>query len=189
MSYYDITLQHTEKTFLALSRMQYDIFWVKRKRIRALLCIFVLFVGIRYFDTWWGLLFTAYGCFALTGTYIAADRRARKLSATVKASGMGFPFSEYVFLEEQIDIFSLPEKTLESSLPYQSIYYLGEDRTAFYLFLESRGGYMILKESLGTQTEEFRTFIEKKTHLSFYSKLPPLVRLLRYIKKKRKKGA
>ena len=57
---YTIKMQHDEKTFEALSRMQYDLFCSSNRITRTILSILLIAAGIVNFTQWWGILLAAY---------------------------------------------------------------------------------------------------------------------------------
>ena len=103
---YQINIRHNEDTLKALSRMQYDLFCVTSRTVRTLIGIVCVFIGALRFRDWWGLLLIAYGSFQLTAVYAAADHTAKKLAEGIKASGLPFPASAYVFTEKEMRILS-----------------------------------------------------------------------------------
>ena len=73
---YTIKMQHDEKTFEALSRMQYDLFCSSNRITRTILSILLIAAGIVNFTQWWGILLAAYGCYLTTSTYSAMKRKS-----------------------------------------------------------------------------------------------------------------
>ena len=71
---YTIKMQHDEKTFEALSRMQYDLFCSSNRITRTILSILLIAAGIVNFTQWWGILLAAYGCYLTTSTYSSRNR-------------------------------------------------------------------------------------------------------------------
>lgn len=181
MVYYEVSMHHTEKTFEALSRMQYDLFCKENRLLRTILSLILIAAGIFHFSTWWGILLVAYGCYLTTSTYSAANHTAHKLAAGIKESGLPFPASRYVFGEKELEITSLPKETKEASLPYSGIHRLGEDREYFYIFRDQYGGYMIPKAELQDKVQAFRIFLQEKTGMSFRMHTIPAVRFAKWV--------
>ena len=175
---YKVKMQHNEESLLSLSRMQYDLFCKSNRIVRSLLSVFFIILGLAYSSAWWGILLIAYGCYLTTSTYSASNHTARKLAAQIKASGCGFPSSEYLFEEDRLRIITLPEREELEALPYSSILRMGEDTEHFYLFRDSYGGYMIPKAALGEQLQDFRQFLASRTGQDFRSRQAPILRLI-----------
>ena len=106
---YTIKMQHDEKTFEALSRMQYDLFCSSNRITRTILSILLIAAGIVNFTQWWGILLAAYGCYLTTSTYSSANHTAHRLAEQIKNSGMPFPSSRYEFSDDHIEKRSFPE--------------------------------------------------------------------------------
>jgi hypothetical protein len=134
------------------------------------------------YESWWGILVIAYGCYLTTSTYSSANHTAHKLAKGIRSSGMQFPSSRYEFTDEGVQIISLPEQEeLGEPLGYSTFEKLGEDWGYFYLFPNPHGGYMIPKTEI-EDAEAFREFIRHKTGKTFQSKMPPVAKLLRKLK-------
>lgn len=176
--YYKVKMQHDEDSLVSLSRMQYDLFCTSNRIVRSLLSILFIVLGLVYASNWWGILLVAYGCYLTTSTYSSATHTAHKLTDQIKASGCGFPASEYVFEEDKLRIITLPEREELDALPYASIARMGEDAGNFYIFRDSYGGYMIPKETLGEQEQAFRQFMLTKSGQTFRSRQAPIMRLI-----------
>lgn len=176
--FYKIKMQHDEDSLVSLSRMQYDLFCTSNRVVRSLLSLVFIILGIVYASNWWGILLVAYGCYLTTSTYSSSNHTAHKLADQIKASGCGFPCSEYLFEEDRLRIITLPEGEELDALPYAQILRLGEDTGNFYIFRDTYGGYMIPKETLGDEAEAFRQFLVSKTGQRFYSRQAPIIRLL-----------
>jgi hypothetical protein len=179
MVYFEVAMQHTEKSFESLSHMQYDLFCQGNRYGRTGLSVLLMLAGILNFSQWWGVLIVAYGCYLVTSTYSSANHTAHKLAQQIKASGMPFPASRYVFRKKAMDIISLPEEEKQSSLAYVDICRLGEDWEYFYLFRDQYGGYMIPKAALGERESDFRDFLEQESGLRFRMRTAPVIRLMR----------
>ncbi len=189
MAFYEIEMRHTEKSFEALARKQYDLFCKRNRIVRTLLSAGLLVFGVTEAAGGWGILLVAYGCYLLTSTYSAANHTAHKLVQQLKDSGLDFPASRYVFEKNAMRVISLPEETpLGEPLRYADILRLGEDREYLYIFRDSYGGYMLPKAALGEKEDAFRAFLEEKTGQSFRGKGAPVVRLARWLKEKRKRA-
>ena len=180
---YTIKMQHDEKTFEALSRMQYDLFCSSNRITRTILSILLIAAGIVNFTQWWGILLAAYGCYLTTSTYSSANHTAHRLAEQIKNSGMPFPSSRYEFSDDHIEIYVLPAGKKEVSLRYTDFDKLGEDHRFFYLFRDSYGGYMIPKEELGDEKEvtAFREFLEQKSGKTVCRKTIPLLRAMQMV--------
>lgn len=185
MAFYEIEMRHTEKSFEALAHKQYDLFCKRNRIVRSLLSAGLILFGVTRTSDWWGILVVAYGCYLLTSTYSAANHTAHKLVKQLKESGLDFPASRYVFKKNAMEVISLPEETpLGNPLRYADILRLGEDREYLYIFRDSYGGYMLPKTALGEKEPAFRAFLEEKTGQSFRGKSAPVVRLIRWLKRR-----
>lgn len=184
--FYKVEMQHTEESFKALAHMQYDLFCGSNRVARTVISLVLMVVGVINFSAWWGILLVAYGCYLTTSTYVSANRTANKLSEQIKNSGNPFPASCYEFREEKMDIIRLPERVRDSSLAYADIRRVGEDIKYFYIFRDEFGGYMIPKEALGQKTAAFRTFLEGKAGQTVRDSKIPIVRLIRWLRRRRK---
>lgn len=176
--YYKVKMQHDENSLVSLARMQYDLFCTGNRVARSLLSIVFIVLGLVYASNWWGILLIAYGCYLTTSTYSSATHTAHKLTDQIKASGCGFPCSEYIFEEDKLRIITLPEREELDALFYASIARMGEDTGSFYIFRDSYGGYMIPKEALGEQEQAFRQFMLAKSGQAFRSRQAPIIRLI-----------
>ena len=182
MAIYEATIQHNDKTFEDLARMQYDLFCKSNRLGRTILSLVAVLLGIAYSESWWGILVIGYGCYLMTSTYSSSNHTAHKLAKQIRAAGMDFPSSRYEFTEEGMQVITLPEnKPLGDIMPYGEFRKLGEDRGYFYIFRDQYGGYMIPKKELEDQ-ENFRYFIQRKSGLKFERKMPPIARLMQKMK-------
>lgn len=177
---YIVTMRHDEKSLMALSHMQYDLFCVRNYIARNLLAITAILVGGWYFKHIWGILLLAYGAYLLTSTYASANHTARKLIAAIEADGGRYPSSRYFFEDKEIRINYHPGESDEEALDpvgYGAIQKLGEDREYLYLFTSDRGGYMIPKKALGDDEAGFREFVKLRTHKDFQRSRKPMSRI------------
>ena len=178
---YKVTMTHNEDSLTALAHMQYDLFCTRNFIARSLISLVAIAVGALYFSKVWGIALLAYGGYLITSTYSSSNHTVKKLVESIEASGKGFPSSQYLFSDRQIDIIYHPgQKDEEKMQPvfYKDLVKLGEDARFFYLFPHERGGYCIPKEELNGQKDSFRSFIEEKTGRRFYRRRPsPLQRL------------
>lgn len=177
-----VEIYHNDKTFEALAHMQYDLFCKSNRIGRTIISIAAILAGIVNSENWWGILLIAYGCYLTTSTYASANYTAHKLSKQIQSSGMDFPASRYEFTENGMRIISLPDyKISETLISYDSFLKLGEDRSYLYLFPNTQGGYMIPKAELSDE-DGFKQFIRRRTGKSFYSRIPPVAKLLQKLK-------
>lgn len=183
---YEIEMQHSEDSFKAMAHMQYDLFCQKNRVARTVISLLCMVAGILYFSAWWGILLVAYGCYLSTSTYASANRTAHKLAEQLKNGGCPFPASSYAFKENEMEIYCLPEHTLDGFLAYSEIRRMGEDGRYFYIFGNEYGGYMIPKEGLGKSVAGFKDFLEEVTGKNIRSSRVPAVRLIAWIKRKRR---
>ena len=182
MAIYEATIQHDDKTFEDLARMQYDLFCKGNRVGRTILSLAAILLGVANSENWWGYLAIGYGCYLTTSTYSSSNHTAHKLAKQIRAAGMDFPSSRYEFTEEGMQVITLPEnEPLGDILPYGKFRKLGEDRSYFYIFRDQYGGYMIPKKELEDQ-ENFRYFIQRKSGLKFERKMPPIARLMQKMK-------
>lgn len=181
MVIFEAAIQHDPKTFESLARMRYDLFCKRNRMIRTMFSLGLLFLGIANSESWWGIAAIGCGCYLSTSTYNSANYTANKLEKQIRISGMDFPSSRYEFTEEGMQIIILPENNpFGEPLPYGNFCQLGEDRSHFYIFRDSYGGYMIPKQDL--DEDDFRDFIQKKTGLRFQKKMAPFATLMQKIK-------
>ncbi|MDD3253072.1 MAG: YcxB family protein [Lachnospiraceae bacterium] len=183
-SNFEIEMQHTEESLVALSHMQYNLFCGKDRFLRTVISFVLVIGGIVSFANWWGILLVAYGCYLTTSTYLSANRTAHKLSDQIKASGAPFPHSRYVFKNSGMEIYHAKERQKEDMVGYEDIFRVGEDMKYFYLFRDQYGGYMIPKDKLDGRQEDFRRFIEMKTGKGVQSSAVPIVRLYNWIRRR-----
>lgn len=188
---YVITMRHDEKSLIALSHMQYDLFCTRNYIARNVLAIAAILVGGWYFKHIWGILLLAYGAYLLTSTYASANHTARKLIAAIQADGGHFPSSRYFFEEAQIRIVYHPGEPDEETLDpvgYGAVQKLGEDREYLYLFVSDRGGYMIPKKALGDDVGGFREFIRLRTKMDFQRSRVPMTRIRAWLYEREHRG-
>lgn len=192
MTYYTVTMRHTEKTFEKLAHMQYDLFCGKNQMARTLISFASFAIGVLNFSQWWGCLLLVYGGYMSSSKYGSANRTAHKLVEQIKAAGLEMPASRYEFDSKEMTVYTLPEGTrLGQPLKYKDILRMGEDEEYFYLFRDENGGYMIPKKELGKNVEKFRTFM-KENGMAPSNHQAPLERIIRMFKSggmKRKKPA
>ena len=182
MSIFEATIQHTDKTFEDLAHMQYDLFCKSNRIARTILSFAAILLGIVNSESWWGILAIGYGCYLTTSTYSSANHTAHKLAKNIRDSGMAFPASRYEFTEEGMRIISLPEKQNQAELvSYSSFLKLGEDRSYFYLFPNTHGGYMVPKSDIADE-KAFRTFLQNMSGKPVQRKLAPVAKLFMRIK-------
>lgn len=186
MPIFQATIQHDDKTFESLAHMQYDLFCKSNRISRTILSVAAILIGIVNSKAWWGILVIAYGCYLSTSTYASANHTAHKLAKQIRETGMDFPASRYEFTEHGLRIISLPDEKITGNLvKYEEFLKLGEDTDHFYLFPNPHGGYMIPKTELAGE-EDFRDFVESRTGKVFQSRVPPVVKLLRKRKRRKK---
>lgn len=184
MPIFQATIQHDDKTFESLAHMQYDLFSKSNRIARTILSVAAILIGIVNSEAWWGILVIAYGCYLSTSTYASANHTAHKLANQIRETGMDFPSSRYEFTEHGLRIISLPDEKITGKLTkYEEFLKLGEDADYFYLFPNPHGGYMIPKSELEGK-DEFRSFLEHKTGKPVESRVPPVVKLVRKLKRR-----
>ncbi len=188
---YIITMRHDEKTLMALSHMQYDLFCTRNYIVRNILAMAAILVGGWYFKQIWGILLLAYGTYLLTSAYASANHTARKLIAAIQANGGSFPSSRYFFEDRHIRILYHPGESDEEELDpvgYGAVQKLGEDRAYLYLFTSDRGGYMIPKKALGDDESGFREFIRQRTRMDFQRSRLPMSRFRAWLYEREHRG-
>ena len=188
---YIITMRHDEKTLMALSHMQYDLFCTRNYIVRNILAMAAILVGGWDFKQIWGILLLAYGTYLLTSTYASANHTARKLIAAIQANGGSFPSSRYFFEDRHIRILYHPGESDEEELDpvgYGAVQKLGEDRAYLYLFTSDRGGYMIPKKALGDDESGFREFIRQRTRMDFQRSRLPMSRFRAWLYEREHRG-
>ena len=183
MANYTITMQHSEETFELLSRKQYDLFCMKNRLVRLLICAVCVVIGMMNFEAWWGILLTGYGCYMLTSTYAQANHTAHKMAKLIRERGMPFPASRYVFKKNYFEITVLPEREDEEAerVSYKDLERVAEDGDYFYLFRNQYGGYMVPKAQLNKRVDDFRAFLEERTGQMMHVKAAPWVRFIRWM--------
>lgn len=189
MIHYQATMKHNEKTFERLAHMQYDLFCKGNQVARSIISLGALIVGVLNFSQWWGALLLLYASYMMSSKYAQANHTAGKMVKGIKAAGLEFPVSRYLFRDNAMEVITMPENTsLGDPLMYSDVYRLGEDGDYFYLFRDQYGGYMIPKEELGKDEENFRFFIEEKTEKSFQIRTAPIVKMIRKAASKKHKS-
>lgn len=187
MPIFQAAICHNDKTFEKLAHMQYDLFCKGNRLSRTMLSVGAIILGILNAESWWGMLAIGYGFYLTSSTYASANHTAHKLADKIRETGMDFPSSRYEFTEHGLRIISLPdEKVIGKLVKYEEFLRLGEDGDYFYLFPNPHGGYMISKSELAGQEAQFRSFLEQKTGKPVESRMPPVVKLLRKMKKREK---
>ena len=163
MIHYQATMRHNEKTFQSLAHMQYDLFCKKNLTVRTIISVAAMGAGILNFSQWWGALLIVYGAYLTSSKYAQANHTANKIVKGIKDAGLEFPVSRYLFRDNAMEVITMPENTsLGDPLMYDSILKLGEDADYFYLFRDQYGGYMIPKEEMGKEVDDFRFFMEQR---------------------------
>ena len=187
MAIYEVTMQHSEESFLLLARMQHELFNRKNQRTRMVLSLGLVLLGMVYAESGWGMLLVALGCFLATGKNNRPNRTAKELTEQIQAQGGNYPASRYEFHEDAMEIVLLPEIEDEenSFLSYDAVYRLAEDAKYFYLFRDAYGGYMVPKDQLKEQENQFRKFLQEKTGQHMQSKIPA-VRFVQWLKERKK---
>lgn len=159
---------HTEESIHALAKMQYDIFSVPQKIITYLLSIILIVAGLYLSSKWYGIMYLFIGCLLITSTYVTANYTANKICKLINESGKGYPSSRFLFNDDEVSIYSLPDNTFIDNISYKSFIRISEDKTAFYLFPHKNGGYVIFKNNIydnnGNKSldDDFRLFIESR---------------------------
>ena len=182
MATYRVKMQHTEDSFVLLSRKQYDLFCMSNRVVRTIISAAAIITGIMNFEQWWGIALTAYGCYMSTSTYAQANHTAHKLAKQIRERGMPFPAAEYVFKKNYMEVIVLPEREDEEHehLKYKDFLKIAEDRDYFYLFRDRYGGYMVPKDQLNGQVDQFRDFLESASGKMLAVNTAPWVKLIRY---------
>ena len=189
MIHYQATMRHSEKTLQALAHMQYDLFCKGNFILRSIISIVAMGAGILNFSQWWGALLIVYGTYLTSSKYAQANHTANKIVKGIKTAGLDFPVSRYLFRENAMEVITMPENTsLGDPLMYDSVAKLGEDADYFYLFRDQFGGYMIPKEEMGKEVDDFRFFVEQKTKKTFQTQIAPIFKLLRKIDSHQRKS-
>ncbi len=189
MIHYQVTMQHTERSLQALSHMQYDLFCQRNQISRTVISFGALIFGVINFQQWWGALLLLYGSYLSSSKYASANHTVKKLVSGIKASGLGFPQSRYLFRDNAMEVITMPENTaLGEPILYSDIVRLGEDGEYFYIFPNPHGGYMIPKKELEDEGEGFRAFMEDKTEKSFQIHAAPIVKMMRKAAAKKRKS-
>ena len=150
MIHYQATMLHNEKTFQALAHMQYDLFCKKNLVVRTVISIAAMGAGILNFSQWWGALLIVYGAYLTSSKYAQANHTANKIVKGIKAAGLDFPASRY-------------------------------------LFRDQFGGYMIPKDEMGKEVDDFRFFVEQKCKKTFQTQIAPVFKLMRKIDSNQRK--
>ena len=184
-NYYSIKFQHNEDTFKSLAHMQYDLFCKKNYIARTIIALLCMVFGVLNMDRWWAYLLLAYGAFLATGKYNQSNYTAKKLIDGIKKANLPFPSSRYVFEEKKMRVISLPDKEELSPLNYSEVAKLGKDKDYYYIFRDEHGGYMIPREKLGTNDDNFAEFIQEKTGQIIISRHTPPYRTMLQKWKKR----
>ena len=188
MPIFQATIQHDEKTFEFLAHMQYDLFCKKNLTVRTIISVAAMGAGILNFSQWWGALLIVYGAYLTSSKYAQANHTANKIVKGIKDAGLEFPVSRYLFRDNAMEVITMPENTsLGDPLMYDSILKLGEDADYFYLFRDQYGGYMIPKEEMGKEVDDFRFFMEQRTGKTFQTQIAPVFKLLRRIDSQQRK--
>ena len=188
MIHYQATMRHSEKTLQALAHMQYDLFCKKNLVVRSIISFAAMGVGIINFSQWWGALLIVYGAYLTSSKYAQANHTAGRIVKGIKEAGLEFPVSRYLFRENAMEIITMPENTsLGDPLMYDAVEKLGEDADYFYLFRDQFGGYMIPKEEMGKEVDDFRFFVEEKCKKTFQTQIAPVFKLLRKIDSNQRK--
>lgn len=182
-------MQHSEKTLQALAHMQYDLFAKSNQVSRSIISFGALIFGVLNFQQWWGCLLLLYGSYMASSKYASANHMVKKLVAGIKGSGLGFPQSRYLFRDNAMEVITMPENTsLGDPLSYDDIVKLGEDGEYFYIFPNPSGGYMIPKDQLENEGEDFRIFMEDKTSKSFAIQAAPIIKMMRKAAAKKRRA-
>ena len=190
MIHYQVTMQHNEKTLELLAHQQYDLFCKKNLAGRTMISIVAMAAGVIKFSQWWGVLLIVYAAYLTSSKYAQPNHTAKKMVKGIKAAGLDFPASRYLFRDNAMEVITLPENTtLGEPLMYDAVLKLGEDGDYFYLFRDQFGGYMIPKKELGKEeaADEFRFFMEQKTGKRFETQIAPVFKLLRRIDSQQRK--
>jgi len=189
MIHYQATMRHSEKTFQSLAHMQYDLFCKKNLTVRTIISVAAMGAGILNFSQWWGALLIVYGAYLTSSKYAQANHTANKIVKGIKDAGLEFPVSRYLFRDNAMEVITMPENTsLGDPLMYDRVAKLGEDADYFYLFRDQFGGYMIPKEELGREVDDFRFFVEQKTGKTFQTQIAPVFKLIRKIDSQKRKS-
>ena len=184
MTYYKVTMRHTEKTLEKLSHMQYDLFSGGNQMARTVISLAALITGVLNFSEWWGCLLLIYGSYMSSSKSASANHGVHKMVKQIKAAGLELPSSRYEFEHKEMQVYTLPEGTrLGQPLKYADVLRMAEDEEYFYLFRDERGGYMIPKKELGKEVESFRAFM-KENGLTPSNRITPLEKIVRAFKKK-----
>ena len=190
MIHYQATMRHNEKTFQSLAHMQYDLFCRKNLVVRTLISVAAMGAGIVNFSQWWGVLLIVYGSYLTSSKYAQANHTANKIVKGIKDAGLEFPVSRYLFRDNAMEIITMPENTsLGDPLMYTDVRKLGEDADYFYLFRDQFGGYMIPKEEMGKEVDDFRFFVEQKSGKTFQTQIAPVFKLIRKIDSHQRKSS
>ena len=188
MIHYSVNMKHSEKTYQRLARMQYDLFCQKNRWSRSAISLVCMVFGVLNFQKWWGALLIVYGAYLTSSKYAQANHTANKIVKGIKDAGLEFPVSRYLFRDNAMEVITMPENTsLGDPLMYDSILKLGEDADYFYLFRDQYGGYMIPKEEMGKEVDDFRFFMEQRTGKTFQTQIAPVFKLLRRIDSQQRK--
>lgn len=161
--HYTAEIQHSRETIHRLSRVQYNQFRLGTKFFWGAISIATL-LGAAFNSEnkmlFYMLLFA--GCWLISNADLSAKHLADKI---VEAAKGDLPHSEYHFQEHSLRVIS---GDYDTTLPYQELFALVEDKEYFYLFINRNAGYMVPKQSLEpSNLADFRTALQKASGQKF----------------------
>ncbi|MDD3347673.1 YcxB family protein [Oscillibacter sp.] len=165
---YAASIQHSEETFLRLSKIQYDAFCGGRKGGAIVLALAAFFCGVfGGLNSALSMLLVFAACWMLVSLGLPARRNGEKMIRMAKGN---YPETFYTFEPEEI---KLRCGNQELTVGYRDVYAFFEDGAYFCFFLNRQSGYLVPKAALQPKkVNEFRDFMQKKTGLSVEQTAP-----------------
>lgn len=158
---YIARMKYSPDAIKRLCNVRRNTFEFGKKAVTALLSLVVIAMGLIMSATYpTAILLMVLGCFMLTGL----NANARGLADQIIKSyeGKEYPHLQYFFSETGVTTNEMPEEC-----PYSKIVALIEDKEYLYLFQNKLAAFMIDKETVKGNIDNFKKFICGKTGNEF----------------------
>ena len=178
---FEIQTTYTQNAIRAMTRMAYDLFQPQLSgRIYLVAFILLIIGGLGYSSDNPGFIaMLAVGCFSLTSAEYAPKAAAKRMISFFNGN---YPVLKFDFRPDNIFVVT-PQDS--GSVRYDILVRLAESKDYLFLFNSQESAYILDKNGFTRGTnDEFKTFIQSKTGLTFERGATLKQKLIAAIRKK-----
>jgi len=164
-AYYDIETLYDSASIKAMTKMTYDLFHPQISGRIYLISIALMaggVIGSSYSESPLFIAIIALGCFIFTAADYGPKTAAKQILSNMNEN---YPLMKFSFRSDNI-VVTTPNET--GVVHYDILVRLAESRQHLFLFSSERAAYSFSKADFKDfSVEEFKSFIQEKTGLSF----------------------